>query len=66
MTNFPENFSKNTKIAIGIAICKFSKNFRGSMPPNPLEPFLILKLLKINSAKKKTTLEKVTKIVPPL
>ena len=35
------------------------------MPPDPLESFLILKLLKINSAGKKKTLEKVTKIDAP-
>ena len=31
--NFPENYSKSTNIAI--AACKFSKNFRGSMSPDP-------------------------------
>ena len=30
--NMRENYSKSTKIAI--TVCKFSKNFRGSMPPN--------------------------------
>ena len=34
------------------------------MPPDPLESFLVLKLLKINSAGK-NTLEKVTKIGAP-
>ena len=46
---------------MAIAVCKFSKFFRGSMLRTPLESFLILTLLKINSAEK-TTLEKVTKI----
>ena len=55
--NLPENCSKSTKIAI--TVCQFSKNFRGSMPPDPLESFLLFKLHKINSAGK-TTLEKVT------
>ena len=36
----------------------------GSMPPDPLESFLALKLLRIESAEK-TTLEKVTTIGPP-
>ena len=31
--NLPENYSKSTKIAI--SACKFSKIFRGSMPPDP-------------------------------
>ena len=31
------------------------------MPPDPLESFLLLKLLELNSAEKKTMLEKVTK-----
>ena len=35
-----------------IAVCKFSKIFRGSMSPDPLESCLVLKLLKINSAEK--------------
>ena len=38
------------------------ENFPGEhVPDPPLELFLLLKLLKINSAEKKTTLEKVTK-----
>ena len=41
--------------------CKFSHFFRGSMPSDPLESFLLLKLLKIDSAKK-ITLKKVSKI----
>ena len=35
------------------------------MPPDPLESFLLLKLLKLNSAGKKTMLEKVTKFDTP-
>ena len=50
--NLRENYTKSTKIAI--AACKFSKNFRGSMPPNPLEPFLFFNQLQISSAKKNT------------
>ena len=48
---------------MAIAICKFSKFFWGSVPPDSQESFLILKLLKIKSDEK-TTLEKVTKLVP--
>ena len=42
---------KLTKIAI--TTCKCSKFFRGSMPPDPLKPFLFLNQLQISSAKKK-------------
>ena len=38
--NLRKNYSKSTKT--GITACKFSKNFRGSIPPNPPEPFLFL------------------------
>ena len=31
--NLPENCLKSTKMAI--TLCRFSKNFRGSMPPKP-------------------------------
>ena len=46
-----------------ITVCKFSKIFRGSKPPDPprIVFVTVLKLLKINSAGKKTRLEKVTK-----
>ena len=42
---------------MAIAVCQFSKIFQGSMPPDPLESFLVLKLLKNHSAGK-NTLEK--------
>ena len=32
---------------MAIAVCRFAKNFRGSMPPNPLEPFSFLNLHQI-------------------
>ena len=48
--NLPENYSKNTKITI--TACKFSKIFRGSMPPEPQKPFLYLNQLVIGSAEK--------------
>ena len=48
--NYPEIYSKSTKIAI--TACKFSKIFRGSMPPTFLGPFLFLNQLQINSAEK--------------
>ena len=35
----PENYSKSTKIAI--TACKFSKFFRGSIPPGPPKAFLV-------------------------
>ena len=34
------------------------------MPPDPLESFLVLKLLKINSAGKNTRVKKLRKLVP--
>ena len=37
--NLPENYLKSTKKAI--TACKFSKIFRGSMPPDPLELLLV-------------------------
>ena len=46
-----ENCSESTKMAI--AVCKFSKNFRGSMPPYPHKSFLLLNLLKICLKKEK-------------
>ena len=35
---------------MAITVCQFSKIFWRSIPPDPLESFLLLKLLKINSA----------------
>ena len=61
--NLVGNCSKSTKLAI--AACKFKKFFRGSMPPDPLEPFLFLNQLQISSTEK-NTLEKNVKIMPPL
>ena len=52
----PENSSKSAKMAF--AVCQFSNIFRESMPPDPLESCLVLKLLKINSADKKLRLKK--------
>ena len=50
--NLPENYSKRTEIAI--KACKFSKIFRGSMLPDPLETFLLLNQLQICFAEKNT------------
>ena len=61
--NLPENCSKSAKIVI--TVCKFSKIFRRSTPPDPFELFLLLKLLEINSAGK-NTLEKVTFDAPSM
>ena len=49
---------------MAIAVCKFSENFRESMPSDPPRVVLALKLLQINSAGK-NTLEKKTKIDAP-
>ena len=50
--NLPESYSKRTEIAI--KACKFSKIFRGSMLPDPLETFLLLNQLQICFAEKNT------------
>ena len=57
--SLPEDCSKCTKMAI--TIHEFSKYFQGSMPPDPLEPFLFLNLLQINFAGKNCALEKMSK-----
>ena len=61
--NLPENYSKYTKIVI--TACKFSKIFRGSMPPDPLELFLFLNQLQISSAEKTTRENYVNYASPP-
>ena len=38
---------------MAIAVCKFSKFFRGSMSPDPLHSFLFLNVLQINFTEKK-------------
>ena len=48
--NLPENYSQSTKVAI--TACNFSKNFRGSMPPGPLQLFLLLNQHQICSVEK--------------
>ena len=60
--NLPENYSKSTKIAI--TVCKFSKLFRGSMPPTH-NLFLFLNQLEISCAEKKNAGKNV-EIMPPL
>ena len=50
---------------MAIVIRKFSKNFRGSMPPNPPRAVLFLSLLQINSAEKKNTLNIMSKFDVP-
>ena len=49
---------------MAIAVCKFSKIFQESVPPDPLEWFLVLKLLKIKFAETKLRLKKWQKLVP--
>ena len=60
--NLAENYSKSTKIAI--RSCTFFKHFPGSMPPDPLEPFLFLNELQISSADKKIRLKAMWKLCP--
>ena len=59
--NLRENHSKRTEIAI--AACQFSKFFRESMSPDPLEPLLFLNQLQ-TSSDEKNTLEKNVEIMP--
>ena len=49
---------------MAITVCKFSKFFWGACHSDPLESFLVHKLLKINTAEN-TALEKLTKIGAP-
>ena len=60
--SLPENYAKSTKIANTAR--NFKKIFRGSMPPDPPEPFLFLNQLQISSAEK-NTLEKDAEIMAP-
>ena len=41
--NLPKTYSKSTKMAT--TVCKISKIFRGSMPPDPSRNFFILNML---------------------
>ena len=59
--NLREDYSKRTKIAI--TACKFSKVFRGIIPPDPLEPFLPLNQLQFCSAEKNS--KKCRNYAPP-
>ena len=61
--NLPENHSKSTKIAI--TACKFSKNFQGSMPPDPPRAFLVSQSAPNLLCRKKFTLEKNVEIMAP-
>ena len=61
--NLLENDSKRTKIAI--AACKFSKNFRESMPPDPPTAFLVSQSAS-NQFCQKNTLEKNMEIMAPI
>ena len=61
--NLRENYSKSTKIAITAR--KFSKIFRGSMPPDPLKPFSLLNQFQVCSAKKNTLEKKYRNYAPP-
>ena len=59
--NFRENYLKSTEVTI--AACKFSKNFRGSMPPDPPRAFASISFKLVLS--KKIRLKKVWKLLPP-
>ena len=51
--NFNKICPKSVQNALnGLYKRDFSKNLRGAMPPDPLEPFSFLNLLQINSAGK--------------
>ena len=56
-------FDSLTKIAV--TACKFSKIFRGSMAPDPLELFLSLNQLQISSAENNTIDKKIGNYAPP-
>ena len=56
--NLPKNCSKISEIAT--TVCKFPKNFRESMLPDPKEPYFILGMLKI-ILPEKTALENMSK-----
>ena len=60
--NFPENYSKSTKIAI--TACKFSKFLRDSMPLDPHKIFLVFQLASTLFGQK-NRLEKNVEIMPP-
>ena len=60
--NLVENYSKDTKIAI--TACKFSKFFRGTMPPDPPRAFFVSQSI-LNLFCRKNALEKCGKSWPP-
>ena len=63
--NLPKSYSKSTNIAI--TTCKFSKFFRGSMPPDHPRAFLVFKLASnLFCQKKKKYAQKLWKLCPPL
>ena len=62
--NLPKNCLKSTKMVT--TVCKLSKIFRGSMPPDPPRAFFILNMLQNDSAGKKKTSQKYVKIWCPL
>ena len=62
--NLTENYSKSTKIAI--TSCKFSKIFRGSMPPDPSRAFLVSQSASNLFCRKKIRLKKCGSYGPSL
>ena len=64
--NLRKNYSKNTKITIRPTARKFSKFFRGNMPLDPTRTFLASQSVSTLFWRKKNTLEKNVKIMPPL
>ena len=61
----PKNCSKSTKMAIRLQYADLQIFSGGAGPLTPLKSFLLLKLLKINSAGNKLRLKKMTTLVPP-
>ena len=61
--NLPKNYAKSTKIAI--TACKFSKFFRGSMPPDPPRTFLVIQSASTLFGQGRNTLEKNAEIMAP-
>ena len=61
--NFPENYSKSTKIAI--TACNFSKIFRGSMPPDPPRALLVSQSASNLFCQKTIRLTEMWKLWPP-
>ena len=58
-----KNCSKSAKMAITVS--KFLKTFRGSIPPDPLEPYFCSSICLKLTFRKKNTLKKCKNFMPP-